>query len=239
MKTIAVIPARLKSTRLPRKLLQDLGGKPVIVRTYENIAKMKIFDQVLIATDSEEIAEVVSSAGAEVIMSRKKHECGSDRIAEAIEDISADLILNVQGDEPFVSAEELKSLIDVFSNDTIYTISLASLMHPIKGDHVLDPNNVKVVIDEENNALYFSRAPIPFLRGDGITEAMKHIGVYAFRRNALLDFYHSEAGRLENIEKIECLRYLERGHKIKMVRVNQPSIGIDTQQDLDRARAKF
>ncbi len=238
MKSIAVIPARLESTRLPRKLLQDLGGMPVILRTYRAVEQTKLFDAVLVATDSDEIATVIKEAGGKVFRSLKEHESGSDRIAEAILNEDYDIVVNVQGDEPFVDQALLEQLIHVFYKDKQNTIDVASVMTQLSAkEDIENPNHVKVVVDCENHALYFSRAPIPYLReGGNPTTYFKHIGVYGFRKSALLSFAALPAGILENSEKLEQLRYLENGFRIKMVESTSVSIGIDTASDLELAR---
>lgn len=237
MRTIAVIPARYEASRFPGKLMKDLGGKPVIIRTMQATQQTGLFDDVMVATDSETIYKTVEENGGKAVMSTKNHECGSDRIAEAVENIPADIVINVQGDEPFTNKEDLASLIEVFKNDPSKNISLASLMHEIKGEEMItNPNNVKVIVDENDHAIYFSRSPIPYHR-DKLLPATyyKHIGIYAFRKQALLDFYRSKATPLELLEKLECLRYIEQGKKIKMVRTQKSSIGIDTPDDLIKA----
>jgi len=238
LKVIAVIPARYEASRFPAKLLQDLCGKSVIVRTYEATVETGLFDQVLVATDSEIIYKEIVAHGGEAVMSKKEHDCGSDRIAEAVEHIEADIIINVQGDEPFTNQVDLEKLLEVFKNDTKESIALASLMHEIKQEQeIQNPNNVKVITDLRGNAIYFSRSPLPYRRSQEVAVPIyKHIGIYAFRKEALLDFYNSDATPLELKEKIECLRYIEHGKKISMIVTDQASIGIDTPADLDAAR---
>lgn len=239
MKIIAVIPARYNSTRFPAKLMQDLCGKPVILRTYEATVATQLFDQVIVATDSQEIFNLIIQHDGQAVMSQKEHESGSDRIAEAVADLSADIVVNVQGDEPFVAKENLAKLIDVFKQDVDNQVDVASLMFPIATiDDVNNPNHVKVVVDQNNFALYFSRSPIPYNR-DGVAgvEYFQHIGVYAFRKSALMAFTQWPSATLENIEKLEQLRYLENGKRIRMARVEEPTIGIDTPEDLAKAVA--
>lgn len=237
MKTIAVIPARLHSTRLPRKMLRKLGSHTLIERTYLNLEAMGVFDKLLVATDAVEIKEALKHTSAEVFMSLKPHDCGSDRIAEAVENEPAEIIVNVQGDEPFVRSEDLAKLVGKLKDDASGNISLASLMHSMdKPEDIDNPNNVKVVTDFAGRALYFSRSPIPYDREKTGRKVFKHVGVYAFRKRALMDFYRSSMGLLEDIEKIECLRYLENGHTIQMIEIDCPSLGIDTEEDLAEAR---
>ena len=238
MKIIAVIPARYASTRFPAKLMQDLGGKTVILRTYEAAVRTQLFDDVFVVTDSELIFNEIISHDGKAIMSIKEHESGSDRIAEAIESIDVDVVVNVQGDEPFINIEPLQELIKVFRNDIDMKVDLASLMREIKEEEEINnPNNVKVVVDQNSFALYFSRSVIPYPREKNVgVRYMQHIGIYAFRKQALLDFYSLPMKSLEASEKLEQLRYLEFGKRIKMVETTHVGIGIDTPQDLEKAR---
>jgi 3-deoxy-manno-octulosonate cytidylyltransferase (CMP-KDO synthetase) len=238
MKIIAVIPARYASTRFPAKLMQDLGGKTVIRRTYEAAVSANLFDDVFVVTDSELIYKEIISNGGKAIMSIKEHESGSDRIAEAIENMEVDLVINVQGDEPFINKKPLEELIEVFKNDVEKKVDLGSLMFQITDkEEINNPNNVKVITDQEGFALYFSRSVIPFPRDENAgVRYMKHIGIYAFRKQALLDFYSLPMLSLEASEKLEQLRYLEYGKRIKMVETTHGSIGIDTEEDLEKAR---
>lgn len=233
-----MIPARYQASRFPAKLMQDLGGKPVIVRTYEAAVNTGLFDEVYVVTDSPIISDVISEINGKVIMSKNKHESGSDRIAEAVEDMEVDIVINVQGDEPFIDAESLEKIIKVFKEDVEKEIDLASLMTPITDwDEISNPNTVKVIVDNQNFALYFSRSPIPYPR-DKEVEAIyyKHKGIYAFRKRALMDFQRLPMLPLEAKEKIEAIRFLEYGKKIKMVETHVTGIEIDTPEDLDRAR---
>lgn len=236
-----MIPARYEASRFPGKLLKDLAGKTVITRTYEAAINADLFDEVYVVTDSEKIYKAIESQGGNVIMSQKNHDCGSDRIAEAVVNIEADIVLNIQGDEPFINEKALSKLIDVFKNDPQHHIDLASLKTPLlDAKAIQNPNNVKVITDLNNFALYFSRSPIPFHRDETIdVNYYKHVGIYAFRKQALLDFYHTPMSPLESAEKIECIRHLEHGKTIKMVETDQVSIGIDTPEDLKEARKFF
>lgn len=238
MRTIAVIPARYASTRFPAKLIQDLGGKTVILRTYQATVATNLFDDVFVVTDSDLIFNEIISNGGKAIMSIKNHESGSDRIAEAIENIDCDIVVNVQGDEPFTSREPLQQVLSVFENDTDKKIDLASLMRQISDiNEIENPNNVKVVVDQNSFALYFSRSVIPYPREQNVgVKYWQHIGIYAFRKQALLDFYRLSMKSLEASEKLEQLRYLEFGKRIKMVETNHVGIGIDTLEDLEKAR---
>ena len=238
MKIIAVIPARYASTRFPAKLMQDLGGKSVIVRTYEAAIATNLFDDVFVVTDSTLIYNEIIAHNGKAIMSIKEHESGSDRIAEAVENIDVDVVVNVQGDEPFIDKKPLEELIEVFKKDNDKKVDLASLMFQITDkEEINSPNNVKVIVDQQNFALYFSRSVIPFPREENVgVRYMKHIGIYAFRKQALLDFYSLPMLSLEASEKLEQLRYLEYGKRIKMVETAHGSIGIDTPEDLEKAR---
>ena len=238
MKIIAVIPARYASTRFPAKLMQDLGGKTVILRTYEAAIKTQLFDDVFVVTDSDLIYDEIVSHGGKAIRSIKEHESGSDRIAEAVENLDVDIVINVQGDEPFIDAEPLAKVIEVFKNDLDKKVDLASLMREItNADDINNPNNVKVVVDQNGFALYFSRSVIPYPRETNVgVRYMQHIGIYAFRKQALLDFYSLPMKSLEASEKLEQLRYLEFGKRIKMIETIHVGIGIDTPEDLEKAR---
>lgn len=238
MKIIALIPARYNATRFPGKMMADLNGKSVIRRTYESTMNTGLFSDVYVVTDSDVIDEEIRKHGGKVIRSVKEHECGSDRIAEASENLDADIIVNVQGDTPFTRKAPLEKLLRVFEEDDAHEIDLASLMQQMHAPgEIRDPNYVKVVVDEKSNALMFSRAPIPYPR-DNDHEAVyfEHIGIYAFRKKALLDFYHTPMTPLEKTEKIECLRYLETGKKIRMVISDYMGVEIDTPEDLEKAK---
>jgi 3-deoxy-manno-octulosonate cytidylyltransferase (CMP-KDO synthetase) len=219
MKIVSIIPARYDSTRFPGKLMQQLGDKTVILRTYQNVLATGLFDEVVVATDSDVIFKEITDNGGRAVMTRRDHQSGSDRIAEAASDMEADIVINVQGDEPFVDAESLKKLIDVFKDDHQKEISLASLMTQLSEyKEVENPSVVKVIVDLKNFALYFSRLPIPCDRDNELSPLYyKHIGIYAFRKQALIEFSEQEITPLESAEKIECIRYLEYGKKIKMV----------------------
>ena len=238
MKIIAMIPARYAATRFPAKLMQDLGGKSVIVRTYESAKATQLFDEVYVVTDSEIIFNEITSHGGIAIMSRKEHECGSDRIAEAIEDMEIDIVVNIQGDEPFTTKDDLDKVLNLFNGDDAEAIDIGSLMTIMTDwNQVNDPNFVKVITDENNYALYFSRSPIPYPRDRSIPmEYYEHKGIYAFRKEALMDFYRLPKRNLEASEKIECLRYLEYGKKIKLaISTTENAVEIDTPEDLIRA----
>lgn len=234
MKKIAMIPARYAATRFPAKLMQVLGNKTVIRHTYDNTVATGLFDEVVVVTDSEIIFKEITTHGGKAIMSTREHESGSDRIAEAVAKIEVDIVVNVQGDEPFVQKEPLEKLLKVFDDDKV---EVASLMQVLKEEKFIsDPNYVKVAVDKNNNALFFSRSAIPYQRDKNITPVYyEHIGVYAFRKPALINFTNWEVTPLEAIEKIECLRYLENGVPIKMIVTEYMGIEIDTPEDLIRA----
>lgn len=218
--------------------MQDLGGKTVILRTYEAAVETKLFDDVFVVTDSDLIYNEIISNGGKAIMSIKEHESGSDRIAEAVENMDVDVVINVQGDEPFINKKPLEQVIEIFRNDTDKKVDLASLMFEIKDkSEIENPNNVKVIVDQQGFALYFSRSVIPYPREENVgVRYMKHIGIYAFRKEALMDFYRLPMLALEASEKLEQLRYLEYGKRIRMVETEHGSIGIDTLEDLEKAR---
>ena len=231
---IALIPARYAATRFPYKLMQPLGGKSVIRHTYDNTLATNLFDEVIVVTDHKIIYDEINSNGGKAIMSKKLHESGSDRIAEAVQDKEVDIVLNVQGDEPFVSKNQLAKLLTCFAAEDGANVQVASLMKKFT-DPVLaeNPNLVKLVLDKNDNALYFSRSPIPFYRNKEIERNyFEHIGVYAFRKQALLNFTSWPATVLEKSEMLEQLRYLEHGIKIKMVEVFETSLKIDVPEDL-------
>jgi 3-deoxy-manno-octulosonate cytidylyltransferase (CMP-KDO synthetase) len=234
MKIGAFIPARYAATRFPAKLMQILGDKTVIRHTYDNTVATGLFDAVYVVTDSEIIFNEITQYGGNAIMSKRSHESGSDRIAEAVQDLDIDIVVNVQGDEPFVKREPLEKVIAVFSDAKVQVASLMQVL--TDSDLIQDPNYVKVAVDKNNNALFFSRSVIPYPRS---TESpivyYEHIGVYAFQKQALLNFTNWAMSPLEAAEKIECLRYLENGVSIKMVITEYMGVEIDTPADLIKA----
>ena len=231
MKIGAFIPARYAATRFPAKLMQTLGDKTVIRHTYDNTLATGLFDAVYVVTDSEIIFYEITAHGGNAIMSKRSHESGSDRIAEAVQDLDIDIVVNVQGDEPFVKREPLEKVIAVFSDTTV---QVASLMQVLTDNTLIqDPNYVKVAVDKNNNALFFSRSVIPYPRStDSPIVYYEHIGVYAFQKQALLNFTNWPMSPLEAAEKIECLRYLENGVSIKMIITEYMGVEIDTPADL-------
>ena len=237
MKIVAMIPARYAATRFPGKLMQLLGNKTVILHTHDNTLATGLFDDVFVVTDSEIIYDEITNNGGKAVMSKGHHESGSDRIAEAVVVIDVDVIVNVQGDEPFVKREPLEKLISVFEDDLENRVQVASLMQVLTDEKLIaDPNYVKVVVDKNWNALMFSRSVIPYNRDGKITPTYyEHIGVYAFRKPALIKFTNWSMTPLESAEKIECLRYLENGVPIKMVVTDYMGVEIDTPEDLEKA----
>ncbi|MFM2258853.1 MAG: hypothetical protein RLZZ424_786 [Bacteroidota bacterium] len=230
----AFIPARYAATRFPAKLMQMLGDKTVIRHTYDNTKATGLFDEVYVVTDSEIIFNEIVSNGGKAIMSKKTHESGSDRIAEAVENLDIDIVVNVQGDEPFVKREPLERVLACFEDSTV---KVASLMQVLNNQaSIEDPNYVKVAVDKKWNALFFSRSVIPYPRSTDIAITYyEHVGVYAFKKQALIDFTHWPMSPLEAAEKIECLRYLENGVSIKMAVTNYMGVEIDTPEDLIKA----
>jgi 3-deoxy-D-manno-octulosonate cytidylyltransferase len=230
----AFIPARYAATRFPAKLMQPLGDKTVIRHTYDNTKATGLFDEVYVVTDSEIIFNEIVNNGGKAIMSKRSHESGSDRIAEAIIDLDIDIVVNVQGDEPFVKKEPLQKVIDVFADPKVQVSSLMQVM--TNPQLIEDPNYVKVAIDKNSNALFFSRSVIPYPRDkDASSKYYEHIGVYAFKKQALIDFTNWPVSPLEAAEKIECLRYLENGVSIRMIETAYMGIEIDTPEDLIKA----
>ena len=232
----AFIPARYAATRFPAKLMQMLGDKTVIRHTYDNTKATGLFDEVYVVTDSEIIFNEIVSNGGKAIMSKKTHESGSDRIAEAIENLDIDIVVNVQGDEPFVKREPLERVLACFEDSTV---KVASLMQVLNNPaSIEDPNYVKVAVDKNWNALFFSRSVIPYPRStEMVITYYEHVGVYAFKKQALIDFTNWPMSPLEAAEKIECLRYLENGVSIKMAVTNYMGVEIDTPEDLIKAAA--
>ena len=229
-----MIPARYAATRFPAKLMQVLGDKTVIRHTYDNTVATKLFDEVIVVTDSDIIYKEIINHGGKAMMSKTEHESGSDRIAEAVTNIDVDIVVNVQGDEPFVQKDPLQKLLKAFEDEKV---QVASLMQVLKEKELIkDPNYVKVAVDNNMNALFFSRSPIPYHRDKNTNPVYyEHIGVYAFRKQVLLNFTNWEITPLEAAEKIECLRYLENGVSLKMVITEYMGVEIDTPEDLERA----
>lgn len=234
MKKIAMIPARYAATRFPGKLMQQLGDKTVIRHTYEAAVATGLFDEVIVVTDSDIIYTEITAAGGKAVMSQHEHESGSDRIAEAAAEMEVDIIVNVQGDTPFVKKEPLEKLLKQFDDPAVQVASMMQVLTD-KND-IMDPNFVKVAVDKNMNSLFFSRSVIPYPRDkDFPTTYYEHIGVYAFRKQALMNFTQWPMTPLESAEKVECLRYLENGIPLRMIVVDYMGVEIDTPEDLEKA----
>ncbi|MEH0008232.1 MAG: 3-deoxy-manno-octulosonate cytidylyltransferase [Flavobacteriales bacterium] len=238
MRVVALIPARYGATRFPGKLMADLGGKSVILRTYESTQKTGLFDAVFVVTDHPTICDEIVKNGGKAVMRTRQYKTGSDRIAAAVESIDADVVVNVQGDEPFTQRKPLEDLLALFHGRGAQPIDVATLMQEISDwKAICDPNFVKVVADRDGYALYFSRAPIPHPRDrETSVRYFEHIGIYAFRKQALLDFSRLPIRTAEATEQIEALRFLEYGMKVKLVETEYMGIEIDTPADLSRAQ---
>ena len=232
MRNICVIPARYSSTRLPGKPLKDICGKPMICRVYERAKNSKLVDEVIVATDDERILQAVEKNSGRAMMTRADHKTGTDRLAEVAEKFSdVEVVVNVQGDEPLIEAELIDELISEFVKDE--NLQMATVATELFGeDEMENPNNVKVVIDKKNNALYFSRSLVPYPRNVGKAKVYKHIGIYAYRRIFLLNYSKMEPTELEQSESLEQLRALENGFKIRVIKSNCKFIGVDTEEDL-------
>jgi 3-deoxy-manno-octulosonate cytidylyltransferase (CMP-KDO synthetase) len=234
MKKVIVIPARYASTRLPAKPLIEINGKPIIQWVYEKASGSRLKDRIIIATDDERILKVALAFGAEAVMTSPACKSGTDRVYEAMEGQEGDIVINLQGDEPFIRADMVDTLFSAIERDNL---NMATLCCPLKDDGELaDPNTVKVVIDKESFALYFSRSPIPFNRGQKRAPLYKHIGIYGFGRSFLEQFVFLEKSHLEETESLEQLRVLENGYKIKVLTTQYNGFGIDTEADLERAK---
>jgi 3-deoxy-manno-octulosonate cytidylyltransferase (CMP-KDO synthetase) len=234
MKKIAMIPARYAATRFPGKLMQQLGDKTVIRHTYEATVATGLFDEVIVVTDSDIIYTEITAAGGKAVMSQHEHESGSDRIAEAAAEMNVDIIVNVQGDTPFVKKEPLEKLLQQFDDPAVQVASMMQVL--TDRNDIMDPNFVKVAVDKNMNSLFFSRAVIPYPRDKEFpTTYYEHIGVYAFRKQALLNFTQWPMTPLESAEKVECLRYLENGVPLRMIVVDYMGVEIDTPEDLEKA----
>ena len=238
MTVSALIPARLNSTRLEKKLIKNLGGIPVIVRTYQNICSTKLFDEVVVVTDSDDIINILKEFDIKFLKSKEDHNTGTDRIAEFSKKFKSDIIINVQGDEPFVLKEDLSKIINTFKNDIENKINVISLMTKlISVEEINNPNNVKVVVDKNNNSLMFSRSIIPYKRVENNVNYFKHIGIYAFRNSFLNKFKKFKQTNLELTEMIEALRIIEHGYNIHMIEIDHEQISIDTIDDFNKAKS--
>ncbi|MDO5510843.1 MAG: 3-deoxy-manno-octulosonate cytidylyltransferase [Weeksellaceae bacterium] len=237
MQFIAVIPARFASTRLPAKLLEKIGSRTVLEHTWRSVEHIEWLDKVIIATDHKRIEEEAKRFGANVVMTSVNHQSGSDRIAEVIKNISCDVIINIQADEPFTSSQDLEILRDIFTRDSLHEVDVASLMSRIvEEDLIANPNIVKVVTNLQQDALYFSRSPIPYKRSDVQVDYYRHIGIYAYRKQSLMRFVSMPPSITEKAEMLEQLRFLENSMRIRMGVTQHAAIAIDTAEDLERAR---
>jgi 3-deoxy-manno-octulosonate cytidylyltransferase (CMP-KDO synthetase) len=235
MEVVGIIPARLAAVRLPRKPLLDILGKPMIQWVWENAKRAKTLSEVMVATPDEEIAEVVRAFGGIAVMTSPKHRSGSERLAEVAQTLTANIIINIQGDEPLMPPENIDAVARPLIEDP--ALPMSSLMCPATEEEADKPTVVKVVVDRMGNALYFSRAHIPYPRDPSAsTVVYKHLGIYAYRREFLLHYAAMEPTPLEQMEMLEQLRVLENGYRIRMVQVEQTSIGVDTEEDLHRVR---
>ena len=231
MKIICVIPARYASTRLPGKPLKDICGKPMICRVYERAKLAKNISEVIVATDDERIFQAVEKNSGRAMMTRADHKTGTDRLAEVAEKFpDADVVINVQGDEPLIEPTLIEELARQFEDENLQMATVATALSDAA--EMRNPNNVKVVIDKNNNALYFSRSLIPYPRNEGKAKVFKHIGIYAYRRNFLLDYAKMQPTELEQAESLEQLRALENGYKIRVIKSDCKFVGVDTEEDL-------
>ena len=238
MKVLCIIPARYASTRLPGKPLRDIAGKPMIVRVYERAAAARLVQDVIVATDDERIRAAVAAHGGRAVMTRADHATGTDRLAEVAEKMTEyDLIINVQGDEPLIDPAVIDALVEPFLSDAALSMATVKTALAVEED-ITNPNNVKVITDCAGNALYFSRARIPYARNPG-AKVYKHIGIYAYRRDFLLAYARMEQTPLELSESLEQLRALENGHRIRVVETDAVFIGVDTEEDLAAVNEEY
>jgi len=231
MKVIAVIPARLASTRLPRKMLREIHGQPLVVRVYQAVRSASVLNDVIIATDSEEILEVCQKHACHARMTSSRHRSGTERVHEIAQSVDADVYLNVQGDEPMVQAAHIEALVELMEDENI---PVGTLRTPAPAEDIANPNAVKVVTDLSNRALYFSRSTIPYDRDRSQPRYFKHLGIYAYRKTALEKFVGLPESSLERAERLEQLRFLENGIPIYAAETPYDSIGVDTEEDLIR-----
>jgi 3-deoxy-manno-octulosonate cytidylyltransferase (CMP-KDO synthetase) len=238
VKTVAIIPARMAATRLPGKPLLDIAGKPMIQWVFERVSQASLVSRVVVATCDQDVLDAVRGFGGEAVMTSSEHQSGTDRIAEAVWDMDVDVVVNVQGDEPLIEPSSIDASVQPFLMDT--GLQMASLMFPIDAEMAQDPSLVKVVVDRNDWSLYFSRSPIPYQRKQ-VTGASiwGHVGLYAYSKSFLLDFSKLPRGILEQTESLEQLRALENGVRIKMVRIRERPVGVDTSEDLERVREMF
>jgi len=237
LSALAIIPARYASSRLPGKPLVPLCGKPMIQHVWERVRRASHVSRVVVATDDERVRHAVEAFGGEAVMTRADHRSGTERVAEVAAASKAEILVNVQGDEPLIEPAAVDAAVEILLDDA--SVLVGTLAVPIAGPGgVMDPNVVKVVRDFNGNALYFSRAPIPWIRGDGErvhSHHLKHIGLYVFRREALLEFPTFPQGELEKLEQLEQLRWLENGYKIRVAETSHDSVSVDVAEDVPRA----
>ncbi len=236
---VAIIPARYQSSRLPGKALADIAGRPMIEHVYRRVQRAPSVDRVIVATDDVRIQRAVESFGGRAQLTRADHASGTDRVAEVVDRLACAIVVNVQGDEPLVEPGMVEEVLTPFPRDP--TLDMSTLRRRIDDPVELDnPNVVKVVVDRDGHALYFSRAPIPLLRDHDTprarTPAYKHVGLYAYRREFLLRLSRLEPTPLERAESLEQLRALEHGFRVRVIETTHDSIGVDTQEDLERVR---
>lgn len=232
LKTAALIPARYNSTRFPAKALADIAGKPMIIRVYKAVEKSENIDSVYVATDDKRIKEAVEKAGGQVIMTAATHQSGTDRIAEAALKIEADLIVNVQGDEPLIEASSINQALEPFAKEK--DLKMSTLKRSITAGEAQNSDVVKVITDQNDYALYFSRSPIPYYRAEKVKNRnyYQHIGLYVYRRDFLLKYAQMQQTELEKAESLEQLRALENGYKIKVIETKANLIGVDRKEDI-------
>lgn len=235
MKFLGVIPARYESSRLPKKPLKDICGYPMIEWVYKRALKSNL-DKVIVATDSQEVYNVVKGFGGDVVLTREDHLNGTSRIAEVCEKVTDyDVIINIQGDEPLIEKDMINSLIDSFKGEK--NLKMSTLKHKLhKWEDIENPNFVKVVTDKNDYAIYFSRSVIPFPRNKNLDNYFKHVGIYGYKRDFVMEYSKMESTPLENSESLEQLRVLENGYKIKVLETPFEVIGVDTQEELEKVR---
>ena len=242
-RVLAIIPARFASTRLPGKMIATLAGKPLVLHTYERACLSTLVTETIIAADDQRILDALAPYGAKAVLTDPAHQTGTDRIAEVAAKQDADIIVNVQGDEPLIDPHTIDAAIQPMLEDP--ALAMATARHPITArERIQDPNVVKVVCDQHGRALYFSRAPIPVVRDGADQETSEiihwqHIGLYVYRRNFLLEFAQLPQTPLEKLEKLEQLRALENGHSIAVVNTEYEAVGVDSPEDLERVAAIF
>lgn len=240
MKAIGIIPARLGSTRLSQKVLRPIGGKPMIYHVWQQVSKARLLSGLLVACDDESIAACVRGFGGKAVMTRVDHPNGSSRLAEAAAALDADVIVNIQGDEPLIDPGNIDAIVKAFQDTPGEQVVTLAVRKSDRKEYE-NPNVVKAVVDASGYALYFSRSPVPYFRdsAEGIFSYLKHLGIYGYRRDFLLKFITWESGALEKIEKLEQLRILERGYRLKVIETSKDSIGVDTEEDIVRVEQEF